>query len=105
MAERNKVLSITMQVRDKMTPALKAVRIGLATLKRVGTATLRGLAGAARLAGRAFKAMLGPLGLVTTALSGFGIAKVLKAAASAELKVREIGSLLGRQPLTVILRH
>lgn len=77
-SERNKVLSITMRVKDRMTRALVAARVGLAALKRVGGAAFRALAVGARLVGTAIRTMLGPIGLLLTALSGFAIVRFIK---------------------------
>lgn len=90
----NRVLQITTRVVDKLTPVLKAQRIALRLLRSVATGTFRAIAGAVRLAGRALRTLLGPISLITTALSGFGALKILRIATEVGDQVREIGTLI-----------
>ena len=76
--DRRKVLTIVMKALDKMSPALKLSVAILRRLRRIGTASLRALGRAARALGRAFKAMLGPLALVSTLIGGLGVFAVVR---------------------------
>lgn len=83
-----------MKAIDKMSPALKVIRFHVKVLKKVTLAAFKAMRFGARLVGRAFKAMLGPIGLITAALGGFGVIKLLKIATTVEDKVREIATLI-----------
>lgn len=77
-SQRNKVLGITMRAVDRMTPASRAAGKAIQILKRVTIGAFRVMRRAARLVGRAFKAMLGPIGLVTAALGGLGAVAIFR---------------------------
>ncbi len=95
MATRtNRILSITTVVKDRMTGPLKAARIMLKLLRTTAVGVFRAIGVAARLAGRAIKAMLGPIGLLITALGGFGIVRLFKLTTFVQDKVREIATLI-----------
>jgi hypothetical protein len=88
--ERNKVLSLTMQARDRFTPAVKAARIALLAFRRTATAAFAVVRRAARALGRAFKAMLGPIGLITAALGGLGLLAVIRSFHRLALEMDEV---------------
>lgn len=77
-SQRNKVLGITMRAVDRLTPASRAAGKAIQILKRVTLSAFRVMRRAARLVGRAFKAMLGPIGLVTAALGGLGAVAIFR---------------------------
>ncbi|MEE9609545.1 MAG: hypothetical protein V3U03_17545 [Myxococcota bacterium] len=67
-----------MRAVDRMTPASRAAGKAVQVLKRVTLAAFRTMRRAARLVGRAFKAMLGPIGLITAALGGLGAVAIFR---------------------------
>jgi len=69
--KRNKVISITMKGDDKLSPALRVAIRTVRAFRLAATTSLNAVRRVAQLVGTAFKVMLGPLGLVTTALSAF----------------------------------
>lgn len=94
-SSRERILSILANAKDKLTPVTRTMRASLRLLKGTATRVFKTIARVARTAGRAIKAMLGPIGLLTTGLSVLSGVRVFSFAADVEEQTREIATLLG----------
>lgn len=94
-SQRKKILSIDMRAVDKMSPALRLAVRGLRILKRVGVASLRAVRFAANALGRAFKLMLGPIAILTSALGVFAFARMIRGAALAGDAIAKMSKRIG----------
>lgn len=82
--DRNKVLSIVLQIRDRMRGPLKVARVALKAFQKIGVGSLRAVAGAASFLGRTIRAIVNPMNLLRASLIALPFAAVLKQASSSQ---------------------